>query len=166
MRFHTLPLLATLLGVTALGCQKAPTVDPAAEEKALGDIVTRFNQDVANRNDSAIAAIYAADAVLLPPNEPVVTGAAAIRQYWAAFWPLNPAFTVTPGRIKVSQAGDMASEEGTWTLSISAPTGPLSDSGKYVVVWIKVNGAWKVSHDIWNSSNPLPGTAPDSAAAR
>jgi ketosteroid isomerase-like protein len=165
MRIRTLALLATTLGITALACAKAATVDPAAEETAIRDIVTRWNEHLVNKDDSAVAAIYAADAVLLPPNEPAVTGSSAIRQYWAALWPLNASLTITPGSVKISQAGDMAWEGGTWTYSAPSPAGPVADNGKYLVVWHKVNGEWKVAQDIWNSNNPLPGTAPDSAAA-
>ncbi len=30
------------------------------------------------------------------------------------------------------------------------------DKGKYIVVWKKENGDWKVWRDIWNSDNPPP----------
>ncbi len=31
------------------------------------------------------------------------------------------------------------------------------DKGKYVVVWKKQNGNWKMYRDIWNSNMPAPG---------
>jgi ketosteroid isomerase-like protein len=30
------------------------------------------------------------------------------------------------------------------------------DTGKYVVVWKRVGGRWKLLRDIWNTSRPAP----------
>ncbi len=32
----------------------------------------------------------------------------------------------------------------------------ISDSGKFVTIWKRENGSWKVDVDIFNSSLPLP----------
>jgi ketosteroid isomerase-like protein len=167
MRLRALVVFATALAVTGFACEKAPTVDVAAEEQAIRDAVTRFNENLVAKNDSALAAAYAADAVLLPPNEAPVTGPSAIGQYWAQMWPMNASLVITPTSVKVAQSGDLATESGTWTLSATAPTGPISDNGKYLVAWTKVSGEWKIAHDMWSSNNPAPGTAPaDSTAAK
>jgi hypothetical protein len=36
------------------------------------------------------------------------------------------------------------------------PKGEGSDTGKFVTVWKKVDGAWKVMYDLGNSTVPLP----------
>ena len=34
---------------------------------------------------------------------------------------------------------------------------PLTDTGKYVVVWRKIDGKWKAAADIFNSDLPASG---------
>jgi ketosteroid isomerase-like protein len=157
MRLTARPLLAVGLAL-AMACSagaKAPApVDTAADEAAIRAIDTSWNGWLAAQNDSAIAAIYAADAVLMPPNLPRVSNPAAIRGFWAGLWPLKASLVLTPGAIRVS--GDMAVEEGNWAFSAPAPTGEQKDNGKYLVVWRKDAGAWHAVQDVWNSDNPPP----------
>jgi hypothetical protein len=35
-----------------------------------------------------------------------------------------------------------------------AQDGSILDTGKYIVIWKRENGAWKWHRDIWNSSRP------------
>jgi ketosteroid isomerase-like protein len=42
-----------------------------------------------------------------------------------------------------------ASEIGTFSLRTKGPT-PQEVTGKYMVVWEKVGGDWKLAADIWN----------------
>ena len=162
MRLRALVVFAAALAVTGFACEKAPTVDVAAEESAIRAATARFNENLAAKNDSLLAAAYAADAVLLPPNEAPVTGTSAIRAYWAQMWPMNASLVLTPAAVEIAQAGDMATETGTWTFSSTSPV--MADNGKYLVVWTKENGEWRIAHDMWSSNNPVPGMVPDSAA--
>jgi len=44
-----------------------------------------------------------------------------------------------------------------YTLTIQPEEGDaISDNGKYVEIWKRENGSWKMDVDIWNSSVPLP----------
>ncbi len=140
----------------SLACAGAPPVDAAAEEKAIRDIDTSWNAWLAAKNDSAIGAIYADGAVLLPPNMPRMTGAANIRAFWAGLWPMNASLSLTPGTITVASA-TLAVEEGSY--AFSAPGLP-NDVGKYLVVWKKTGGQWQATQDIWNSDQPAPPAAP------
>jgi ketosteroid isomerase-like protein len=66
------------------------------------------------------------------------------------------ALTFEPTRIAVAQAGDVAYDIGTYSLAFDGGQGPVRDRGKYVVVWRKVSGDWKVAADIFNSDGPVP----------
>ena len=71
----------------------------------------------------------------------------------------TPGFDLTfvPEQIIVSSSGDMALDRGTYRLTI-APGGKAQvDTGKYVVVWRKIGGEWKVAADIFNSDLPASG---------
>jgi hypothetical protein len=47
---------------------------------------------------------------------------------------------------------DSAPEIGTFSLKTKGPM-PQGVAGKYVVVWEKVGGDWKLAADIWNDGN-------------
>lgn len=153
-------LIPSLLLLT-LACgstEKAPApVDTSADEAAIRAIDTSWNGWLKARNDSAIAAIYAADAVLLPPNLPRVSGADAIRAFWAGLWPLKADLVLTPVTIRI--AGDWGIEEGNYAFTIPAPGGDTKDDGKYLVIWRKSGGRWSAVQDIWNSDAPPPAVA-------
>ena len=151
-----LPALPLLIALAA--CQPAtPKVDMAAEEQAIRAQVAAFNAAVAAYNDSAVAAVYAPDAVILPPNQGRQTGTAAIEQMIAGLEPLKATFAVTPVGITIAASGDLAVEEGTWTMAVPNANGTtFHDNGKYLVVWKKINGTWLTQFDTWNSDNAPP----------
>lgn len=149
MRRHTLALGAAVAAALS-AC--TPTVDAAAEEEAIRAVIGRWQEHFTARSDSGLVALYTPDAVLMPPNEPAVTGVANMRAFFAEFWPMNPALTVSPARVHVM--GDGAVVEGTYTMEMTTPAGPQRDSGKYMEHWRKVDDTWMISRDIWNSDNP------------
>jgi ketosteroid isomerase-like protein len=52
--------------------------------------------------------------------------------------------------LDVKRLGPSAAREiGTFSLMTKGPT-PKQVTGKYVVVWEKVGGQWKLAADIWN----------------
>jgi ketosteroid isomerase-like protein len=53
---------------------------------------------------------------------------------------------------EVEEIGDAACEIGAYTLTAGGET----DKGKYVVIWKREGGDWKLAVDIWNTDTPLP----------
>ena len=162
-----------LLSVTALllpGCQAgdrsgnnvegnaAATADVGADEQAIRQKVDRWIQLVKAKDAEGIAALYAQDGAVMPPNAPIGKGRPAIQQTWASMMQ-TPGFdlNIIPEQIIVSSAGDMALDRGTYRLAISPDGKPMSDTGKYVVVWRKIGSEWKAAADIFNSDLPASG---------
>jgi hypothetical protein len=52
--------------------------------------------------------------------------------------------------------GDSAYEVGKYTLG--GEGGQVMNQGKYIVIWKKQGGEWKLYRDIWNTSMPAPGS--------
>lgn len=158
-------ILACLAVAAVAGCAKSeppapPKADPAAVEKAIKDQVSAWNGYIAAQNDSAIAALYADDAVLMPPNQPRKTGA-DIRAFFAGMWVIKPKMTLTTDKVVASEAGDVAAEEGSFTLEYPGADGkPINDTGKYIVLWRKTDKGWKVVRDIFNTDLPPAPPAP------
>ncbi len=133
----------------------APTVDRAAEEQAIRDLEREWVAAVAAGDTLAIANFFAENGYFMPPNAPRVDGRGAIRGAWAGMLQLpNVSLTFAPTEIVIAEAGDMAYDIGTYNFGLDGPDGRIEDKGKYVVVWRKVNGEWKVVADIFNSDNP------------
>jgi uncharacterized protein (TIGR02246 family) len=141
----------TVMALVASACQ--PTVDYAAEEQAIRDLDAEWIAAVAAGDAAKCASFYAPDGSLLPPNMDPVTGTEALEQAWVTTIEALPNLWFGPSKIVVSSAGDMAWDYGTWEVK-DTPDGVVIDHGKYLVVWQKIDGEWKVVSDMFNTSVP------------
>ena len=136
----------------------AAAADAGADEQAILAQVDRWLQLVKAKDAAGIAALYAEDGAVMPPNAPIGKGRAAIQQTWASMLQ-TPGFDLTfvPEQITVSSSGDMALDRGTYKFT-AAPNGTaMTDTGKYVVVWRKIGNEWKAAADIFNSDSAASG---------
>ncbi len=141
------------LGLVALVCLAVDAVAFAAEDvKAAIETQNKaWGAAVAKGDADAIAALYTETAKAYPPNGPVVAGRAAIRELFAGML-ASGIRSVTLTASEVTGAGDSAQEVGTYV--IRTPDGQLADEGKYIVLWKKEGGGWRLHRDIWNSNAP------------
>ena len=108
-----------------------------------------------SRGDAAgAAAVYTADAQVLPPNSDVITGQQAIQTFWQRAMDMGVK-AVKLATVEVVGDGHTAYEVGQFTLQ--GAEGQVLDAGKYVVIWRQEAGQWKLHRDIWNSSRPASG---------
>ena len=124
-------------------------VAPAAAQKAQIDAVNAKWMELFNKGDFAgIAELYTVDAVALPPGSPMVRGKAAIGAMWKGMAEQvgNPRVTA----LEVKRLGPATAREiGTFNLTTKGSS-PKEISGKYLVLWERVRGQWKLASDIWN----------------
>ncbi len=150
MRGMTLSSLLVSLALSTLSLQaEPPKADPA--HAALDKIGKDFT-DAFNRKDfSAVARMYAEDAIAFPPDGDFVRGRAAIEALWkgasdAGMKSLE--FTV----VDVVSSGNLAAETGTALVKMQPSGQPeTTETVKYLVVWKKGPGGWQLYRDIWNS---------------
>lgn len=107
----------------------------------------------ANNADSS-AAIYAEDAVFMPPNMATVTGRAGIREAFAGMHQGMGAGQMHFTTQNVSASGDIAVERGRWHWQPAEGNRMPADSGKYLVHWHRQGGTWMIVEDIFNADTP------------
>ena len=108
---------------------------------------------------SGLIALYADDAVLMPPGAPLARGQAAIKAHLAkeiAGAKAGGVAFVLGTENEVGVSGDLAWHSGTYLVKNKA--GATVDAGKYLETWRKVGGKWRLIRDIWNSDGPPPAT--------
>jgi len=146
-------LMTLVLVLLAAGCTQAPQTDLEGL-KAMRNVW----QSAFDAGDSAaLAALYAEDGALMPPNSNTVIGRAAIEAFWADFQASG-----IGGEIKDTEVyahGDDGYTVGAYTVSDAG--GTTIDEGKYVVIWRHVDGKWQMHRDIWNSNLPLAAQEPE-----
>jgi uncharacterized protein (TIGR02246 family) len=124
-------------------------VAPAVAQKAQFEAVNAKWMELFNKGDFAgIAELYTGDAIAFPPGSAMVRGKAAIGAMWKGMAEQagNPKITT----LEVKRLGPAAAREiGTFSLTTKGAS-PKEISGKYLVVWERVRGQWKLAADIWN----------------
>jgi len=96
----------------------------------------------------AMAAFYAEDAVLLPPNAPAIFGRDAVRATIQEMFAAGIGIELED--LEINVVGDLGYKAGRYRTR--GKDGSLVDRGKYIEIWSKVDGKWMLHRDIWNSS--------------
>ncbi|HEX2092699.1 MAG TPA: nuclear transport factor 2 family protein [Longimicrobiaceae bacterium] len=153
-RYAVLCLLVLAPTLSACGAV-GPWADLAAEEEAVRAADRRWAEAAERRSVEGILSSLAPDAVVMFPNRPTLSDSVAIRKAMQEDFAL-PGFSVTwtPARIQVARARDLAVTIGTYRLGLNGLQGRVEDRGKYMTLWKKVGGEWKVAADILNSDLP------------
>lgn len=109
--------------------------------------VNRSFEDAAAKGDlDGLASLYTSDAIALPPDGPLVRGRNDIKRMWGDIAAQLGLQRVKLETIALEVSGDGANEVGQARLTIQSGEAVV----KYVVVWKKVDGQWRLHRDIWN----------------
>lgn len=135
-----------------------------ADEKAVRDADEAWSKVASAKDLDKTVSYYADDAIVLPPNEPMLTTKEGIRNLWKDFLGSLQSISWNTARVEVAKAGDMATTTGTYELTMKDGT---KDRGKYCEVWKKkADGKWKVALDMFSSDLPAaPATSVAPGAA-
>ncbi len=166
MRFASYALILALipsLGLVACGEQAgedgmemAMEMDMAELRADLEAMDVRWAEGYTAGDAAAVAALYAEDATLLPPNVKKLQGRAAIQAFFKAELEMG-ATDLGLTTISVGGAGDIAYVVGRYTVAVPAEGGEMMrDEGKYLAIHQhQADGTWKLKFDTWNSDLPL-----------
>lgn len=132
----------------------SPSHDDESVKAHIRKEASNWGEEVRRGDSTAMAAHYALDAIVMPSNSEPVKGNDIVK-----FWGSVVRMGVKDLKLNITDitgAGDVYAETGT--LELFGADNKSLDKGKYVVVWKKENGNWKMYRDIWNSNLPAPGS--------
>jgi uncharacterized protein (TIGR02246 family) len=171
---RSLALPVFLAGALALGgCATpppAPAVNAPDDIAAVNALRTKFQQMFGAGDAAAVGNLYTVDAFVAYNHQPTAVGRDAIvkanTDFFAQF---SVKLELTPEETKTM--GDFGYDRGRFTFTVTPKTAgmpaPPVDEGRYLVLLKKdTDGQWRVSHDIGNSSLPMPMPAPEPAAKK
>lgn len=118
--------------------------------QAIDQVNMQFMEAWKAGNAAGVANLYTEDAVFLAPHAKAMQGREAITEY------LQGAINAGLKEIKLEtvafdQHGDIAHERGQYELYTA--DGQV-DHGKYMIIWKKQDGAWRIHWDMYNTNRP------------
>ena len=141
-----------IAGMLISGCVSAPQPDLAADERAIRELAARWQKALLDRDAATQASMFADDGLSYHDGQEPLVGPAAILEWEQNAVTRHPKakITSTTKELRIAAAGDVAIQSGEGQLT------DLGDNGedhtvrkqRFVTVWKKVNGQWKVAHDI------------------
>ena len=150
---------AIALATLALAACATTMVNQASEEASIRAVANQYMAAFNAHDPDRLAALHAPDAVVMISNAPLASGTSAIRTAFADFFKgSSPSLSFTPTRIDVASP-IVATDVGTYTLTLDTPQGRVTDRGNYTTVWHKINGQWLIAVDAPVSTTPLPAQA-------
>jgi uncharacterized protein (TIGR02246 family) len=140
--------VAFLMSVSLASAAVANDVKDAVEAANA-----EFSAAAAKGDGAALAALYASDAQVMPAASDPIRGRKAIQKFWQGALESGVA-AVGLKTIEVFGHGPTATEVGEYELRDKADK--VLDHGKYIVVWKKVGGDWKLLRDMFSTNVPAP----------
>jgi uncharacterized protein (TIGR02246 family) len=119
-----------------------------ADEHALESGAAKWMAAFNAKDIDAMTALYAEDAVLLPPDAPAIFGRDAVLAAMKEMFASGLGIELEDLEIKAENG--LGYKAGRYRLL--SEDGSLVDRGKYIEIWTKNDGTWVLHRDIWNSS--------------
>jgi uncharacterized protein (TIGR02246 family) len=156
-----------ILGAAGALALAGPKTLEAAEKVMATETVDSVRDEIAENNRQfadalwrkdidALSAIFTEDVQLFAPNRPMFSGREEILAFWRHAVE-DPAVRLKSDlqTMEVVLAGDLAFEAGRSTVTAEMDGREMVvDRGKYIVIWKRDGGRWKMHRDIFNSDLP------------
>jgi uncharacterized protein (TIGR02246 family) len=140
---------------TMVSAPTGATSDHSADERAIIALDSGWMRNVMAKNVDSLMTYYASDAVSYGFGDAPARGTDGIRSLYTEMVKgtiTNP--TMNAGRVKFSDDGTMAFDDGTYSMTVTPPGGkPSNENGAYLNVWKRIDGQWKLMAEM---STPVP----------
>jgi len=130
-----------------------------ANEKAVADVLAKYQDALNNSDTNAVMRLYADDGVFMPPYSQSAIGAAAVRQaYDAVFKAIKLSVKFSVAEV-VEMAPDwvFARTNSAGTTTINATGAKSAEANQELFIFGKGgDGSWKIARYSFSSTNPPP----------
>ena len=160
---NTFVVTTVLASTLFLSCKNAESEAPTkssfdlATAKTEIEAANKMTMDAFAKGDSvAVASMYADDAKLMFTGMPAVVGKAGIQSVFGGYIKGG----VNKIELKTNEVWgteDLLAEEGAVTIYVGEQK---VGQEKFIVLWKKIGGQWKIIRDISNSDMPAPPPPP------
>ncbi len=123
-----------------------------AAARAVAAARSDFNTALAERNMTAIAAILAEAATLVPGDDAVlIEGREAQLDAWQSIFTNMPdvAYVRSPARIEIGEDGELAAETGRWRGAWSSEGFSIRYTGRYFAKWRFDGVHWVIEAEVF-----------------
>jgi len=128
------------------------------DEVAIRALDAEWSKAAKAHDIDRVITFYARDGSVVWPGQPVATGHRAIRASWNKAMSPDLYLEFKPTHIEIASGRDMASDFGAVYFKAGVKPTNTEFVGKYLVVWKREKGAWKVLYDCYNmngTNDPL-----------
>jgi ketosteroid isomerase-like protein len=154
-----------VLALTAIGCrgkEQEPAATAVASQAGFDSVAARLVTALRTDAADSVLALMADDVVLMPPNEPVLKGAGAVRTWYEGLITQLRTSSLVISDREVRMGDEWVTEVAgyAWTLTPVAGGAGMTERGSYVQIWHRESdGRYRLTRELWNSSVPLAPSA-------
>ena len=125
-----------------------------ADEAEIRRLDEEWGKAATEKKLDAVVGFYAHDGSLVWPGLPAAHGTAKIRANWEEMMKTSGLkLRFIAERIVISDDGTLASDFGKVEYDHDDKGKTVKETAKYVVVWRKEKGGWKVLYDCYNANS-------------
>src|ERR1700677_2811229 len=124
-----------------------PAARAESTKSAIEAANAKFSAAAAQGDGAALAALYSPEGQVMPAGSAPIRGTDAIQKFWQRALDSGIA-AISLKTIEVFGHGPTATEVGEYELRDKA--GKSLDHGKYIVVWQRAEGQWKLLRDMFS----------------
>lgn len=144
--------LALVLATVSACAAPAPApFDLEAARREIAELNTRFTQAHLTGDVARIDSLFTADATSYPPGGAAVTGTQALHDFTVAYIAAGLSAFREESTDFYGNA-EFVVDAGTYVVTYGPDK--VTERGKYLNVWKRVDGAWRIQSNIWNADAP------------
>lgn len=146
-------IFSAMIASSLFACKSEtkPAFDLANAKKEIEAANANIIKDITSGDSLSAANDYSQNGKLMLNNMPSITEKDKIAAFWGGFSKISTNFTLTT--LEVWGDENFITEEGAF--EIKDKEGKQLDKGKYLVLWKKEDGKWKLHRDLSNSDLPV-----------
>jgi uncharacterized protein (TIGR02246 family) len=143
--------------VVLAGCSRAQP-DLAADERAIHELSVTWQKALLARDAETQASMFADDGISYHDGQAPLVGPQAILEWEKNAVNHHPKAKITSRttELKIAASGDVAIQAGEGELTDLGENGEdhAVHKQRFLTIWKKVNGQWKVAHDMAVNATP------------